>query len=99
MNIVIKDEALQWFLTEMEATAGDYIRFYARYGGSSPFHEGFSLGMNREVAHEIGVENVVQDIHFYIEQADIWFFNEHNLIVSVNEQLDELQYAYEKLPE
>lgn len=96
MKIVITDEAFNWFKEEMEASTGDFIRFYARYGGSSPFHEGFSLGMNREAAHEIGVEVVKDGIHFYIEQADLWFFNEHDLIVSVDEALDELHYAYKK---
>jgi uncharacterized protein YneR len=96
MKIVITDDALQWFKVEMEATANDTIRFYARYGGSSPFHEGYSLGMNRETPHEVGIETVRDDIHFYIEQADIWFFNEHDLIVSADETLDELQYAYKK---
>lgn len=96
MKIVLTEQALQWFKDEMEATSGDMIRFYARYGGSSPFHEGFSLGMNREQAHEIGVLTEHAGIQFYIEQADLWFFNDHDLIVSVDEKLDELQYAYEK---
>jgi uncharacterized protein YneR len=96
LKIVITNEALQWFTNEMEAGTGDYIRFYARYGGSSPFHEGFSLGMNREAFHEIGVETVHNHIHFYIEQSDLWFFNDHDLIVSVNEKLDELQYDYQQ---
>lgn len=96
LKIIITDEALQWFKNEMEATAGDKIRFYARYGGSSPFHEGFSLGMNREEAHVIGVSTEISGIQFYIEQADLWFFNDHDLVVSVDDALDELHYAYEK---
>lgn len=94
MKIILTDEALNWFHKEMEVQHGDYVRFYARYGGSSPFHEGFSLGMNRELPHEVGVETVVDDVHFYIERSDEWFFNEHDLHVSVNEQLDELAYEY-----
>ena len=94
MKIVITDEAFNWFLEEMEVEQGDYIRFYARYGGSSPFHEGFSLGMNREMPHELGVETIVSGVHFYIEKADEWFFNEHDLYVSLNQQLDELAYDY-----
>lgn len=80
----------------MEATKGDYIRFYARYGGSSPFHEAFSLGMNREEPHDIGVETVEDGIHFYIENDDLWFFNEHDLHVKVDSTLDELKYEYTK---
>lgn len=94
LKILIANEAMEWFKEEMEAEAGDYIRFYARYGGSSPFHEGFSLGMNRESPHEIGVETVLDDVHFYIEKADEWFFNEHDLHVSVDAALNELKYEY-----
>ena len=96
MKIILTDEAMAWFREEMEVESGDMIRFYARYGGSSPFHEGFSLGMNREEPHEIGVEIIIEDIHFYIEKNDEWFFNEHNLHVAVDEALQELRYTYEK---
>lgn len=96
MNIILTNEALNWFKEEMEVDQDDYIRFYARYGGSSPFHEGFSLGMNRETPHEIGVETEVDGVHFYIEKSDEWFFNEHDLHVSLNEQIDELTYEYIK---
>lgn len=94
MKIVITDEAFKWFKEEMEVEPGDYVRFYARYGGSSPFHEAFSLGMNREVPHEIGVETIVDDVYFYIEKADEWFFNEHDLHVSINSALGELAYDF-----
>ena len=94
MKIVITDEAFKWFKEQMEVERGDYVRFYARYGGSSPFHEGFSLGMNRETPHEIGVETIVDEVHFYIEKADEWFFNGHDLYVLVNQTLDELAYDY-----
>ena len=96
MNIIITDAAMKWFLDEMEVEQGDTIRFYARYGGSSPFHEGFSLGMNREEPHDIAVEAIRDGIHFYIEKNDEWFFNAHDLHVSVHPQLDELFYEYKK---
>jgi len=94
LKIVITDEAFKWFKEEMELEQGNYVRFYARYGGSSPFHEAFSLGMNREIPHEIGVETMVDGVHFYIEKADEWFFNDHDLHVSVDPTLDELVYDY-----
>lgn len=96
MKIVISEEALSWFKNEMEVQHGDYIRFYARYGGSSPFHEAFSLGLNREQPHDIGVETVIDGIHFFIEKADEWFFNNHDLHVSINPETDELKYDYKK---
>lgn len=96
MKIIISEEALSWFKNEMEVEEGDSIRFFARYGGSSPFHEAFSLGMNREEPHDIGVETVIDGIHFYIEKDDEWFFNNHDLYVSVNLDTDELLYQYQK---
>ncbi len=96
MEIRLSEKALNWFKQEMEVEKGDFIRFYARYGGSSPFHEGFSLGMTREQPHEIGIESVMEDIHFYIEKSDEWFFNDHHLVVDVADSSDELTYSYEK---
>ena len=96
MEIRLSEKALNWFKQEMEVEKGDFIRFYARYGGSSPFHEGFSLGMTRAQPHEIGTETVVGNIHFYIEKTDEWFFNGHHLVVDVADSSDELTYSYEK---
>nr|WP_106778957.1 hypothetical protein [Lysinibacillus timonensis] len=96
MKLVVTDDAFDWFKREMEVEKGDYIRFYARYGGSSPFHEGFSLGMNREEPHDLGIETVIDDIHFYIEKDDEWFFNGHNLHVTVDKEIDEISYEYIK---
>lgn len=96
MKIVISEEAFAWFKEEMEIRNGDTIRFYARYGGSSPFHEGFSLGMNREEPHHLGVETIVEGVHFYIEKDDEWFFNDHDLYVYVNPEVGELTYKYQQ---
>lgn len=96
MEIIIQDQAFEWFKNEMDVEPGEAIRFYARYGGSSPFHEAFSLGMNRETPHHIGVKTEVNGVTFYIEQDDLWFFNDHSLVVSVDEKRDELHYDYQK---
>jgi len=96
MKIIISNEAYNWFKDEMDIESGDAIRFYVRYGGSSPFHEAFSLGVNREKPHQAGIQLERDGILFYIEKDDEWFFNEHDLHVHVNESLDELHYEYKK---
>ena len=96
MDITLTDAALEWFKDEMEVETGDTIRFYARYGGSSPFHEGFSLGMTREEPIEIAVQTVIDGITYYIDEKDKWFFYEHNLHVDVDRTIDELKYDYKK---
>lgn len=96
MNIRISNEATQWFDEEMDVEAGDSIRFFARYGGSSPLHEGFSLGVIREQPDEVAVETLLDDVRYYIETRDLWYFDGHDLQVGVNEDLGELQYDYVK---
>lgn len=96
MKIVISDEAMQWFKSDMEVMQGESIRFFARYGGSSPLHEGFSLGVTKEDPDEASVEINVDGVRYYIESRDEWYFDGHNLIVSVDEKLQELSYAYKK---
>jgi len=96
MKIILSNEAMQWFQEEMEAQPGEYIRFYARYGGSSPLHDGFSLGVTKEEPLELSIELVAEDIHFYIETRDEWYFDGHDLHVNVDPVLKELTYSYSK---
>ena len=94
MNIILSDQAMDWFKEEMEAHSGDTIRFYARYGGSSPLHEGFSLGVTKEEPMEPSVKFTNQGILFYIEERDVWYFDGHDLHVDVDPKLQELAYSY-----
>lgn len=96
LRIILADEAIEWFKAEMDALSGDSIKFFARYGGYSPLHEGFSLGVMKEKPDETSTETVVDEIQFYIEQRDEWFFDGHDLYVTVNPKLNELVFTYEK---
>lgn len=96
MKIVLSNDALSWFKHEMETTAGDAIRFFARYGGTSQLHEGFSLGVTKEQPDEAEVTVTHEEVLFYIESRDIWYFLEHDLLVDVDTSIEELTYSYEK---
>lgn len=96
MKIVLSDAALNWFKEEMEVVPGDAIRFFARYGGASPLHEGFSLGVMKEQPDEIAVETTHEDTLYYVESRDEWYFDGHDLHVNVHPELEELIYSYEK---
>lgn len=80
----------------MEVVAGDAIRFFARYGGASPLHEGFSLGVTKEEPDEVAVQVEHNGALYYIESRDQWFFVEHDLHVNVDPNLNELIYSYKK---
>lgn len=94
MEIKISDEAFKWFHDEMEVVDGESVRFFVRYGGSG-LQPGFSLGVTKDQPHEAAVELEKDQVRYFIEQQDLWYFDGHDLIVSVNDELDELDYAYE----
>lgn len=94
MNIVISNRALTWFLDEMGVQSGDTIRFYPRYGGSSPFHQGFSLGMSKDDPLNPSTLLKHDGVTFFIEDDDLWFFNNHDLYVDFDQKLEELSYEY-----
>ena len=96
MKIILSDDAVNWFAEEMDVESGDSVKFFARYGGASPLHQGFSLGIMKEEPDEVAVETVQDGVRYYIEKRDEWFFMEHDLHVNVDPKLDELVYTYEK---
>lgn len=96
MEIYISDEATKWFKEEMFLENGDHIRFFVKYGGSSPVQEGFSLGMSKEAPSDIAVKKEQNGILFYIEEKDLWYFDNHNLHVDYDQELDEPIYMYKK---
>ncbi|MGD6804287.1 HesB/YadR/YfhF family protein [Rossellomorea aquimaris] len=96
MNISFSDEALKWFKEEMDIEEGDFVRFYVRYGGSSPLHESFSLGVNKEEPIDMGSKKEVDGTTFFVEENDLWFFLEHDLYVNFNKKLHEPSYEYKK---
>ena len=96
MNINISEKAIHWFKEEMEASSGDYVKFFARYGGASPLHDGFSMGITKETPDELAVETIIDVIHYYIEERDLWFFDEHDLHVELDATNEELSFYYKK---
>ncbi|MFK2825165.1 HesB/YadR/YfhF family protein [Bacillus sp. B190/17] len=96
MNIQLDPRVLIWFKDEMNVSSGHYIRFFVRYGGSSPLHQGFSLGVSKDEPIEIGTKIEADGAVYFIEQSDLWYFDNHDLYVKYNEKLDEPEYEYIK---
>ncbi|OAH57878.1 MULTISPECIES: HesB/YadR/YfhF family protein [Bacillaceae] len=94
MNIRLNNLAKKWFEEEMYAAKGDFIRFYVRYGGSSPLHDGFSLGVSKEEPIEAAVTAKHGGVTYFVEDKDLWYFDGHHLVVEFDEQLDEPTYKY-----
>ncbi|WP_423406926.1 HesB/YadR/YfhF family protein [Heyndrickxia sp. MSNUG] len=84
MKITIKDDAAAWYEKEMDLSAGGYLRFFVRYGGFSTVQKGFSLGVSKEEPDNIGIKTEKNDVTYYIEEKDIWYFDGHDLIVDLH---------------
>ncbi|ALS78797.1 MULTISPECIES: HesB/YadR/YfhF family protein [Planococcus] len=96
MQINISNDALDWFKKEMEVVSGEAVRFFVRYGGSSKLQPGFSLGVTKDQPNEIAAKVEQDKVIYFVEQNDVWYFDGHNLDVSVNDDLHELDYSYTK---
>ena len=97
MEIKMSDTALNWFKEEVGLKAGDKIKFYTKIYGSSPVQENFSLGFTVDNEPlDIVVQTEKDGITFYVESADLWYFNGHDLHVEYNAKIDEVEYQYKK---
>lgn len=95
MSFTLTKKAADWFKREFQLNAGDYVRFYVRYGGMNGPGNGFSLGVSVTPPVNIGEKTVVDDITFYVEQDDLWICKEAPLTIRHNEKTDEIEFIYD----
>lgn len=95
MEIHLSKDARDWFHNEMEVESGETVRFFVRYGGAG-LQPGFSLGVTKDNPYEAVVRLKEDDVLYFIEEADQWYFDEHDLHVTVDDELGELSYSYEQ---
>lgn len=96
MKINITSEAANWFKEEYEITEYTSIRFFVRYGGVDGNIPGFSLGVALETPDNMHTSVTVKNIQFFVDEADVWYFQDKNLFISLDEQLGEPKFAYER---
>jgi uncharacterized protein YneR len=99
LNIQVTKPAIQWFKDEFGIKdEGEYIRFFARYGGCGSIQSGFSLGISheQEKPETMGVQEVTDGLTFYIAEEDIWYFKGYNLKVKYSRKNNEIEFVYEE---
>ncbi|MBZ6526560.1 Fe-S cluster assembly protein HesB [Aerococcaceae bacterium DSM 111021] len=97
MELIIEDKAIKWFEEEVGRAEGAGIRFKAMIYGSSPVHESFALQIEPSEPRSTLVEFTSENgLLFFVEKDDEWFFREHDLVVSFNDELNEPKYIYRK---
>lgn len=89
MKINICDKALSYYKDELSLAKGDCVRFFVRYGGFNSFIKAFSLGLSFEEPESCGAKFEKDGITFFVENDDLWYFEEKDLVVAYNDQLNE----------
>jgi uncharacterized protein YneR len=96
MKLTIDEKAANWYIDELHLKQGEYVRFFVRYGGFGTVQSGFSLGVLKDTPDEIGTITESNNIHFFVENKDLWYFDGHNLTIKFNETYQEPDFVYEK---
>lgn len=94
MKISIDEKAVHWYINELQLEKGDTVHFFVRYGGCSNVQKGFSLGVVKQKPEEIGSSVESNDITFFVENRDLWYFDNHDLHVVLDEKADEPVFNY-----
>ncbi|MCM3767323.1 HesB/YadR/YfhF family protein [Neobacillus niacini] len=96
MFITIDEKAVNWFEKEFEFNNPFSIRMYPQYAGFGEKHKGYSLAFSIETPANAAFTKQVNGIAFYIEENDMWFFEDTETYLSVDQLLNELQVTYKE---
>lgn len=94
MKISITNEAAKWYEKELNLQHSSTVKFFPRYGGMGGNIPGFSLGINYDKPENIHTSVNVNNITFFVESEDAWYFNDKDLNISLNEELNEPEFTY-----
>ncbi|MCV9885482.1 HesB/YadR/YfhF family protein [Metabacillus halosaccharovorans] len=94
MKITIDNKAADWYINELQLEEGDTVQFFVRYGGCSNVQKGFSLGVVKQNPEEIGSSVESKGITFFVENRDLWYFDQHDLHVDLDEDAEEPVFQY-----
>ncbi|WLV25885.1 HesB/YadR/YfhF family protein [Aciduricibacillus chroicocephali] len=93
MKLTVSDHAATWYKEELELNDGDHLRFYVRYGGCGLI-SGFSLGVKAAPPKNPLVHSLADNILFFIETDDAWYFEGKDLHISMESKMNEPVFHY-----
>ncbi|WP_436853786.1 HesB/YadR/YfhF family protein [Staphylococcus caeli] len=96
MKIELSDKAVSWFKQELELPEDDKVlQFFVRYGGEFQLKQGFSpaFSVDKKEDIEIGYENHYDGLDVVISEKDLWYFEDSDLFIDVNDGIDEISYT------
>lgn len=96
MEIEITNEAAKWYKDELFIEDEAYVRFFVRYGGFGGRIPGFSVGISVvDKPNNIFISTEKENVVFYIEEADAWYFDGNKLTIKLEEDEKEPKLIYE----
>ena len=83
MKITLSEDAAKWYEQELNL-----------YGGNSTIQTGFSLGIQVEEPMSVGTAITKNGINYFIEEADLWYFDSKDLMIQMDHALNEPAFSY-----
>lgn len=96
MKLIVEQAAAKWYKEQMELQDGQYVRIYIKLGGCGSVHPGLSLGIMQDEPLEIGVDTTVEDVHFFVEQSNLWYLEGNDLTISFDAEQEEIKMVVAK---
>ncbi|WP_125767029.1 HesB/YadR/YfhF family protein [Lapidilactobacillus wuchangensis] len=95
MKITISPAATAWFKQEFNLTPQQGIHLFGKVYGSTPVHDGFSVGIELAPIPEATLGLSQQnELTFFTTKDDDWFFNGYDLKIDFDEELAEPTYNF-----
>lgn len=97
MFISIDEKAAAWFAQEFDFSRPFSIRMYPQYAGFGEKHKGYSLAFSIETPANAAYIKDVNGITLFIESNDLWYFEDTETFLSIDQPLNELQVSYREV--
>jgi uncharacterized protein YneR len=96
MIISIDERATTWFTSEFKFNKPFSIRMFPLYAGFGQRHKGYSMAFSAETPTNIGFTKEINGITFFVEGSDVWFFEDTETYLSIDNYLNEIQVTYKE---
>ncbi len=94
-KLQLSPEIIKWFKEEMHLKPGNGIKFFGKVYGETNAHAGFSAAMGRcDHPNNPVVDQVVDGIHFYVQESDYWFFQGLDAQIGYDPKIDGPSYYF-----
>lgn len=94
MKITVSLAAQQWYKNNLELKPGDGLHFYGKVYGRTNVHFGFSLAFVKQKPQHPYYQAVYQEISYYFDEEDIWFFTGYDLQIDYDADFDGPTYTF-----